>query len=421
MDIGAREDLVALRVIILSERWSHLGREYLPPSGVTLDIVDLNNADGLAHSVFDYDVSIIHITRPRYHSIGYYKNLAKLHADAELALTNGRTVICLPASQNFLPKQLNHSGDPVYQWVLDLGVPLKDNEGVDIRPSQSGRSQVIRDYLGYAPRYYQTVRIEAPQANEILAVVGDTQIVVGISHPLGNGKLVILPPPDLSLETYADSLNRLIDVGSHYNDISRRHIALADAPDWLDRLRVPRAKEISEQMEALHIEKSKYDLISYALFGTGDELEDSVEVILKDLGLSVEKQPTGANIDFKALHPTLNLAFTLEITGTTGIIRKESNKVSQCWQHISDRAGNSEASDRLVLVANTECHLDPSERTRDPFSRDAANLLADNGVLLLTTVELYGLWSDVHEGLKTPEDVVQQLHRSSGRFDLSGR
>ena len=208
MDIGAREELVALRVIILSERWSHLGREYLPLSGVTLDIVDLNNADGLAHSVFDYDVSIVHITRTRHHSIGYYKNLAKLRADAEVALTNGRTVICLPASQNFLPKRLNYSGEPVYQWVLDLGVPLNNNEGMDIRPSQSGQSQVIRDYLGYAPRYYQTVRIEAPPANEILAVVGDTQIVVGISHPFDNGKLVVLPPPDLSLETYAESLNR---------------------------------------------------------------------------------------------------------------------------------------------------------------------------------------------------------------------
>lgn len=67
MDIGASEEFVALRVIILSERGSHLGREYLPPSGVTLDIVDLNYADGLAHCVFDYDVSIIHITRPRHH------------------------------------------------------------------------------------------------------------------------------------------------------------------------------------------------------------------------------------------------------------------------------------------------------------------------------------------------------------------
>ena len=355
---------MALRVIILSERMINLGREYLPPSGVTLDIVNLNDADGLAHSVFDYDVSIVHITKPRHHSIGYFQNLVKLHADAELALTNGRTVICLPASENFRPERLHSTGDPVYQWVIDLGISLNDNEGVDIRPSQSGRSQVIRDYLGYAPRYYQTVRIEAPPANEILAVVGDTQIVVGISRSFGNGKLVVLPPPDLSLETYAESLNRLIDVGSHYNDISRRHIALADAPDWLDRLRVPRAKEISDQMEALHLEKSKYDLIGYALFGTGDELEDSVEAILKDLGLSVEKQPPGANIDFKALHPTLNLAFTLEITGTRGIIRKESNKVSQCWQHISDRAGTSEASDRLVLVANTECHLDPSECPR---------------------------------------------------------
>ena len=153
------------------------------------------------------------------------------------------------------------------------------------------------------------------------------------------------------------------------------------------------------------------------LYGTGTDLEDAVAFLLRRLNLDVERTPPGANIDMTANHPGLNLGFGVEVTGSTGTIHKDTPKSSQAWQYINERAGTVEEANRLMIVANTELHLDPSQRKRDSFSREAVQLLGNNGVLLMTTTQLYSLWKAVHEGSRSAEDVVQELHRQSGLFD----
>ena len=111
----------------------------------------------------------------------------------------------------------------------------------------------------------------------------------------------------------------------------------------------------------------------------------------------------------------MKLGFAVEVTGIKGTIQKDSNKISQAWQHINERSGTSEERDRLMIVANTENHLDPRQRKRDSFSRDAVKLLSNNGVLLITTLQLYELWKSVEGCNRTPDDVVRELH---GKFGL---
>lgn len=409
-----------MRVLILSDRISHqqrlAGVKYQPAYDITVDVADLNDADGFKSSVFDYDVSIVHITKPWHHSIGYYQHLPKLLADAKVALENGRTIICLPGSEDFRSERLHERGMRSYEWLESFGMPLNANEGDNAKASQAGRSQVIQEYLSYAPKYYQIVKLENPLQSEILAVVDDTQIIVGISHAVLNGRLVILPPPKLDGDFYILSMARLLDVCRHFFDLMRRHIPVSDVPEWLDSFLVSDAKQIHENIEQLQLQKARFDLIAYALYGTGSELEESVKAILEDLGLEVDRQPPGANIDLRARHPPSGIEFAFEVTGTTGIVRKESNKVSQCWQHISDRASTPQEGDRLVVLANTECHLNPASRRPEGFSQDVAKLLAPNGVLLLTAVQLYDLWKDVHEGKRMPEDVVNELFNSHGLY-----
>lgn len=411
-----------MRVLILSATIDDEQRgksPYQAPYDVHLDVGDLNQTEDFIFSVFDYDVSIVHIREPAYHTHGYYQNLPKLLQDSLIALQHGRSVICLPGSRNFISEISRDKGMSAYEWLTHLGVELQDNIGVDIKPSGSGRALAIQEYLKYAPKYFQIVTKPESTPKSRLAVVDDTEIVVGLEHQVENGALVILPPPNLDPNHYHMAMSRLVEVARRYYDRSQRHVPIGDTPEWLDAYLVPHAKELNDQINKLTDEKEKYDKIAYVLYGTEDELETSVALLLKELGLDVEKQPPGANVDLKARSPKLNTGFAVEVTSTKDVIHKDSRKVAQAWQYLNDRVGTVEEKDRLVIVANTQYHLDPKKRNRESYTPDIAKLLGGNGVLMITTLQLYELWKVVYEGGRSADDVVQELHSNYGLFGSS--
>ena len=412
-----------MRVLILSDTIDHeqgfSESPYQAAYDVHLDVGDLNQTDNFVFSVFDYDVSIIHILEPAYNTHGYYKNLPKLLRDSLIALQYGRSVICLPESRNFISELSRHEGMSAYEWLTHLGVELQDNIGVDIKPSGSGRALALQEYLKYAPKYWQIVTKPESAPESRLAVVDDTEIVVGLEHQVKNGTLVILPPPNLDPNHYHMAMSRLLEVARRYYDRSQRHIAIVDTPEWLDSYLVPHAKELNDQINKLTDEKERYDRIAYVLYGTEYELETSVALLLKELGLDIEKQPRSANVDLKARSPKLNTGFAVEVTGTKDVIHKDSRKAVQAWQYLNDRVGTAEENDRLVIVANTQYHLDPKKRRRESYTPDIAKLLGDNGVLMITTLQLYELWKVVYKGRRSADDVVQELHGNYGLFGSS--
>lgn len=409
-----------MRTLILSESITRDLRSrdpaYHPPNNIQLDYGEINYTEDFNFSLFDYDISIVHIEECSYHTHGYFNHLPKLQRDTEKALEHGRTVICLPESCNFVSQMLQREGMSAYEWLLPFGVELQDNEGVHIKSSGLGRAQVIQQYLDNSPKYYQIVTTPPPDARNKLAVVNDTDILVGLEHQVGNGVLVILPPPSFSDDTSDQMMARLLAVAGRYYERSLRRVSLEDAPDWVDDYLVLRAKELADQTKKIADEKERYDRIAYVLYGTNTELEDSVAALLTELGLEVQPQPPGANIDLKAKHPNMDVRFAIEVTGTKDVIHKDSNKSVQAWQYITDRQGTPEEKDRLIIVANTQCHLDPRQRRRDAYTLDTVKLLGRNEVLLITTPQLYELWKAVHEGRRAPDDVIRELYDNFGLF-----
>ena len=407
-----------MRLLILSEDIHRKQRyeeyRYCPPDDVELVTAEIN-VDEFTATLFDYDVSIIHI-EPTHNSAGYYQNLPKLAQDCAIALQNGRSIICLPQAKDFVSETYRSSGMRAYEWLANTGVELQDNHGEAIKPSGAGRAIAIQEYLEYAPKYYQIITKPESSPNNRLAVVEDTEITVGLEYQVEKGTLVILPPPLLDEKCYNEALPRLVEVARRYYERSQRHIPISDAPDWLESYLVPRAKELDGQIKELAEEKDKYDQIAYVLYGSGDDLEQSVALLLRDLGFDVERQPVGANIDQKARYAKFNLGFAIEITGVRDIVKKDTKKIAQAWQYLSDRVGTPEENDRLMIVANTQCHLDPKQRNSQSFTPDVARLLSSNGVLLITTFQLYEQWTAVHEGMTSADEFVQRLHSTSGLY-----
>jgi hypothetical protein len=408
-----------MRILIISENIVHDQRygetPYCPPNDIILAVDDLNDKQFIS-SVFDYDVSIIHIEKPRYHTSGYYDNLPKLQKDTLKALQHGRTVICLPQSQDFISEKSGKRGMTAYKWLEPLGVELNDNKGQNITPSGAGKAAAIEAYLKYAPTYYQIINKPQPSGINRLAVVGETEIMVGMEQQVEMGTLVILPPPIWEPDYYQLAMQQLIGVALHYYYRNQRKIPLGDTPKWLESFIVPHAESLISQINKLTEEKERYDRLAYILYGTGEELESSVVSLLEDINLSVERQGISANIDLKAKHTELGSGFAIEITGTKDIIRKDSSKIGQAFKYLTDRAGTKEEKDRLIIVANTQFHLDPKQRNTEGYTPEVVELLHKNGVLMITTVQLYQLWRMVHEGEKTANDLIKELYKTSGLY-----
>jgi len=58
-------------------------------------------------------------------------------------------------------------------------------------------------------------------------------------------------------------------------------------------------------------------------------------------------------------------------------------------------------------------------RKREGYTPEIAKLLGKNGVLMISTLQLYELWKKVYEGRKSAIDVVKELHDSYGLFESS--
>lgn len=400
-----------MRLLILSCAISNKQRfdksAYSAPYDIHLKAV--TPIGDLSDSLFDFHVSIIHI-ESGYSGSYYYRSIPKILQDSRIALYQGRTIICLPQSKNFKPEQ-----EGVYDWLRDFEVALQDNEGENIKPSGAGRARVITEYLKMAPQYHQIVIEPQVLPEKRLAVVDDTEIVVGFEHSIGKGTLVILPAPSIRDEEYYLSMSRLVDVARHYYERAQRTVPVGDVPEWLSGYLVPEAKALDKEIEELRAKKSEYDRIAYVLYGTGDDLVNSVALILEHFGLGVERQPPGANIDLKAKHGVLNIGFSIEVTGTRNIIKKDSSKVGQAWQYLKDRAGTSEENDRLIIIANTECHLNPNQRRRESFTPTLVKLVGNNA-LLMTTLQLYDLWKELRTKRRSAEDILQKLYSNSGLY-----
>lgn len=413
-----------MRLLIIFEKIHHeqtVGKvPYRPAYDLHLETGKLR--DDFSLSVFDYDVTFVNIVETEDTPIQYYASLPKLVKDINRALDNGKIVVIFPGSRNFSTEKIrdyanNVYGEKVFNLLArvsfgEMGKPLllNENEGTDIRPTGIGKAKVFENYFKLVPQYFQIIEAPVIPPNERLAVVGDTDIVVGceINHSNG-GKLVILPPPIIG-NNYIYNMSILVDLGKYFYEKIQRRIPVGDTPEWVEPHKTTRSKKLTEELNALEKEIEKYQLIEYALYGTGDKLQESVTGILEDLGLEVDPQPKGANIDLKAKHPNLKIGFAIEVTGTRGTINKKSNKTTQAWTHVQEVEDTPEEGDKLIILANTQIHLAPSSRTADSFTRDVVSLAERGDILLLSTVQLYRLWKEKEEGNKKPKDILAKLY-----------
>jgi len=376
------------------------------PENVEIVFTDWKNYT--ENSAFDFDITFVHLT---------YKSLPssiilKLIQDIKLALGNGRTIIYFPSPTEEMSFEKNIT---TRGWTQSFGIDLKDNAGKNFEAVGRGQSSAIKDYLEIVDGYKQIIVSPDNIPNQqILVSVKNSTIFVGAEFQIEKGEFIILPPPSIATNHNLLASN-IINLARKYNERATRHNYIENKPDWLDSYTVPRLKDVSTQISKLETEKNELERISSILYTTGEDLELNIEYLFRKLGLETFRQPRGANIDLKAKHPSLGLGFAIEITGVKGIIQKDTNKISQANLYHFDSVGTQEETDRLILLANTEYHLDPKGRKKAAFTDHVVRLIGDKA-LLITSFQLYELWRLVYEGKRKSEDVIIELHSKTGIY-----
>lgn len=360
------------------------------------------------YSIFDFDITFVHLT---------YKTLpmpiiSKLVFDTKLALQNGRVIIYLP---NLSEESKEERSVTTFSWSKTFGIELRDNAGKNFEAVGRGKTISVQEYLEIVDEYKQIIIApEHIQSQQVLVTVKNSKIVIGAEFQIENGELVVLPPPSMKVG-HELLITKLTNLAQKYNERTLRHTYVENKPEWISEHLLPRLKQINSDLSKLELERNDLELISSVLYTTGDNLEKSVEFLFSRLGLETFPQAKGANIDLKAKHPVLGLGFAIEITGVKGIIQKDTNKIAQANQYYFDSVGTPEENDKLIIVANTEYHLDPKQRKPIAFTEHVIRLIGEKS-LLITTYQLYNLWKSVYENKKMAEDIITELHTKSGIY-----
>ena len=358
-------------------------------------------------SLFDYHVSIVHFSLGLDLPVPF--SFDNLRQGTQVALEQGRTIICI-AGKPLIPAQDN----PIYGWLESVNVHAEAAIGANIQLTQHGKAQIFQDYFKNVNEYY--VHWRSPISAKTIAVIADTELVIAAEYSIGKGKVVVLPPPSYKETVVHEVIPSLYNMARKYYEDMQKRIFVGDEPAWVEKHKTQEHLQIIEDIENLERSKQELDMITYLLYGTGDELVDSVKLTLEELGLEAEKTPLGATIDLTARNTDETVKLAIEVTGTTDKIKKESKKVSQAWTYFLEKEDEQE---KLVLMANTYIHLPVEDRSgKLHFTPDVENKFTVNSALLMTTADLYFLWKDVQEQIRSADEVLKLLYESTGLLKI---
>jgi len=199
-----------------------------------------------------------------------------------------------------------------------------------------------------------------------------------------------------------------------FNEPIEIEIEPGEIPGWVNTLKFERLKELEAQRETINSEIKELEGYLPLLYADGDLLVSAVLKVLMLLGLNAEKTERGYFVDILAETKDGTKKFGFEVTGVTGPIKKDSNKLSQIANlHLKER------DRKPVLVANTFKNIPIKDRqNKESFSKDAIDFLSEFKALLMTGWDLYRIAKKILEEKDSPEPYIDKLYNQSGIFCL---
>lgn len=190
--------------------------------------------------------------------------------------------------------------------------------------------------------------------------------------------------------------------------------SLDSIPSWIETVKFSKLKNLEAQKNSFQIEIDNLSKYLPLLYGTGTALEDAVIEALVLLGLKAERTEKGFTADILAQTLDGSKKFGIEVTGTSGAIKKDSSKLTQ----VMDFERIEENNEKTVLVANTFNNTPIEERkAQENFTKPVLDFLQRHPILLMTGWELYNMVGQVLDNPASKVALVEKIYTTSGRLE----
>jgi hypothetical protein len=183
---------------------------------------------------------------------------------------------------------------------------------------------------------------------------------------------------------------------------------LSGEPSWLAEERPQEHLRVIRELAQLERIDRKYKEIEYVLWGTGEQLENALVLLLGEMGCEGRRTQKGATVDILATVPDTEIRFGIEVTGTNEAIKKSSNKFQQAVQFIQEREDERE---KVLIVANAH-NATPRKERPEAFTPEIASLLSKMGITGITTEAIYHQW--LEGDVEAHREFFRRLYEHQG-------
>lgn len=329
---------------------------------------------------------------------------------------NPRTVLNKVGMQ--LPKDVRNSGD-ISEYDLLHWLPFKTN----IDSSESGKSvenvqRHWRWFFGDQFCWDQIISHECTQYKfkSIADNSYNKSIATKVYKGSSNSNCIYLLPAKGSI-SYSDFVkNTLVNKFRADIDIEGR-----SPPSWLSDIRLPDENKIINEIEEkenkiseLEEELDEIQKYKSLLYERGDKLEEITLQALEKLGFDIDGEIPGQR---DGVLQTSDGKFALEITGTSGGIKKSKARQLDDWVDnlLAEAPGESVSG---LLIVNPQMGIPPAQRDTSLEPNVEKYLQKRGDYKVLTTLALLSLIkAELDEGVDKTE-IEEMLHQENTLISL---
>jgi len=289
--------------------------------------------------------------------------------------------------------------------------------------NESGRSFSIQPNTPFSV-FFETYKSQFKYSSYFTAYDGTPTLTTPLSNKVlsfYNNDVVFIPEiviSDLSMHTQIpQGLYNIVTSINKKDPLS--------LPQWTSGYRLPGETVLLAELDTLRAEMAKINdqitdrqsklegvTTKKALFTeSGTSLEDSVEDILKEMGLEIlESTPSRDDLIVKYKDQIA----VIEIKGVTGTSAEKHSAQLEKW--VANYYENHDIKAKGILLINSHREHPLSERSDMTFPHQMLKYASQREHCLLTTLQLLGLYFDIKADETKKEQLLDELFSTIGIY-----